>query len=326
MTVTSIEQRRAQAARGGAIELPSRIGQGTAVEQSRAVAEVQAAIVVAQQCPRNVQFAILEMQESCKQLALAERAFYRFPRSGQTVAGPSVHLARELARCWGNVQYGLAELRRDDEYGQSEMQAYAWDVQTNTRNSSTFVVPHKRDTKDGAKPLTDMRDIYENNSNNGARRVREAIFAILPPWFVEQAKDLCNETLKGGGGKPLAQRISEAIKGFEALGVRVDQLEVKIGQPSAKWTEHDIAQLVITYKSLQRGEIRVEDEFAPPRVTAEEILGKAEKPSSAKSSTKREAPKQAAPSDACGWCMEPGHHEDDCPARPSEPEYADGAS
>lgn len=313
MTVTSIEQRRSQVSRGGGIELPSRIGQGTAVEQSRAVAEVQAAIVVAQQCPRNVQAAITEMEQSCRQLALAERAFFRFPRSGQTVAGPSVHLARELARCWGNVQYGLAELRRDDEYGQSEMQAYAWDVQTNTRNSSTFVVPHKRDTKEGAKQLTEMRDIYENNANNGARRVREAIFAILPPWFVEQAKDLCNKTLKEGGGKPLAQRVSEAIKAFEALGVRLDQLEVKIGQPSGKWTEHDVAQLVITYKSLQRGEIRVEEEFAPPPVTSEEILAKNERPPAIKTPVEREAAGPAA--DVCGWCLQPGHFEDECPQR-----------
>lgn len=108
--------------------MPTRIGQGTAVEQSRAAAEVQAAVVVAQQCPRNIQQAVAEMRESCRQPYLAERAFYRYGRGGSTVTGPSVHLARELARCWGNIQYGLVELRRDDEYGQSEMQAFAWDV------------------------------------------------------------------------------------------------------------------------------------------------------------------------------------------------------
>jgi hypothetical protein len=252
-------------------ERPTRIGQGTAVEQSRAVAEVQAAIVVAQQCPRDVQMAVAQMRESCRQPALADRAFYRFSRAGGAVTGPSVHLARELARCWGNVQYGLAELRRDDEFGQSEMQAYAWDVQTNTRNSSTFVVPHKRDTKNGAKQLTDMRDIYENNANNGARRVREAIYAILPPWFVEEAKELCSQTLRDGGGKPLAQRIADAIKVFAGLGVTTDQLESKLDRPSAKWTEHDVAQLAITFKSIQRGEITVDEEFPAPRQTVEEI-------------------------------------------------------
>ncbi|WP_210637166.1 hypothetical protein [Streptomyces sp. GESEQ-13] len=252
---------------------PARIGQGTAVEQSRAAAEVQAAVVVAQQCPRNIQAAVAEMRESCKQQGLAERAFFRYSRGGSTVTGPSVHLARELARVWGNVQYGLVEMRRDDDYGQSEMQAFAWDVQTNSRNSSTFIVPHRRDTKSGSKQLTDMRDIYENNANNGARRVREAIFAILPPWFVEEAKELCNQTLRDGGGKPLAQRIADAIKVFEGLGVTADRIEARFDRESSKWTEHDVAQLLVIFKSIQRGEVTVEDEFPAPRVSAEELVG-----------------------------------------------------
>jgi hypothetical protein len=262
--------------------MPARIGQGTAVEQSRAAAEVQAAVVVAQQCPRNIQAAVAEMRESCKQMTLAERAFYRYPKGGQTITGASVHLARELARCWGNVQYGLVEMRRDDEYGQSEMQAFAWDVQTNSRNSSTFIVPHRRDTRSGPQKVTDMRDIYELNTNNGARRVREAIFAILPPWFVEEAKELCNQTLKNGGGKPLAQRIADAIKAFEGIGVTADRIEAKLDRPSGKWTEHDVAQLIVAFKSIQRGEITAEDEFPAPRVSTEELIGgKEQKPSAA---------------------------------------------
>lgn len=264
---------------------PSRIGQGTAVEQSRAAAEVQAAVVVAQQCPRQITSAIAEMRQSCQQTGLAERAFYRYPKGGQTVTGASVHLARELARCWGNVQYGLIELRRDDEYGQSEMQAFAWDVQTNSRNSSTFIVQHRRDTKQGSKPVTDLREIYELNTNNGARRVREAIFAILPPWFVEEAKELCNKTLKDGGGKPLNIRVADAIRVFEGIGVTAEQITAKLGRPSEKWTEHDVAQLSVIYKSIQRGEVSADDEFPQPKVTADEI-------------TANRAPAKTAPADS----------------------------
>jgi hypothetical protein len=254
------------------VALPSRVGQGTAVEQSRAVAEVQAAIVVAQQCPRNIGAARTAMQQSCQMRALAERAFYRYPRAGGAVSGPSVHLARELARCWGNVQYGIAELRRDDAYGESEMQAWAWDVQTNARSSQTFIVPHMRDKKGGAEKLTDLRDIYENNANMGSRRLREAIFSILPPWFVDEARDLCAQTLEKGDGKPLKQRIDGAVQVFKGLDVDVDRLEQKLGRTRDRWTAHDIAQLLITHKSIQRGEVTVEDEFPPMRVTTAEVL------------------------------------------------------
>ena len=86
--------------------------QATAIEQARAVAEVQAAVTVAQAIPRDVQRAVAEMRDACGRLALAQRAFYSVPNRGN---GPTVHLARELARIWGNIDYGVRELRRDDE-------------------------------------------------------------------------------------------------------------------------------------------------------------------------------------------------------------------
>lgn len=255
---------------------PARVGQATAVEQSRAAAEVQAQVIVAQQCPRDVQAALRAMRDSCQQKRLAERAFYRFSRGGQQVSGPTVHLARELARIWGNVTYGISEMSRDDEHGQSEMQAYAWDLQTNTRSSQIFIVPHMRDKKGGPERLVDLRDIYENNTNHGARRLRQAIWAILPPWFVDEAVDLCTKTLTEGGGVPLEQRIRKALDAFDAdYRVSEEQLARRLGRPVSRWTAHDVAQLTIVYKSLQRGETRVEDEFAEAPVTAEEITGQA---------------------------------------------------
>ena len=58
------------------------------------------------------------MLASCGRMALAQRAFYRVTNRGE---GPSVHLARELARIYGNVQFGVHELRRDDEAGERRL-------------------------------------------------------------------------------------------------------------------------------------------------------------------------------------------------------------
>lgn len=254
-----------------AVRTPGRIGQATAVEQSRAVAEVEAAVIVAQRCPRNTSRAIAEMRDSCRRRELAEKAFFRFPKGGGMVSGPSIHLARELARIWGNIQWGLHELRRDDEHGQSEMLAYAWDVQANSRTSSIVINPHRLYTGGGGKQLTELRDIYDNNANVGSRRVREAIFGILPSWFVDEAIELCSKTNADGGGVPLPKRIANAIEVFGNLGITVPQLETKLGAKSDKWTDQDVAQLRIIRASLLRGEIRKEDEFPAPRITAADI-------------------------------------------------------
>lgn len=236
----------------------ARTTQVTQVEQSRAVAEVQAAVVVAQQCPRDSAKARDEMLASCRTPGLAERAFYSVPNRG---SGPTVHLARELARIWGNVQYGVHELSRDDVAGMSEVQAFAWDVQTNTRSTRTFQVPHERMRGRDRAKLTDLGDIYLNNQNQGARAVREAIFSILPPWLVEEAKATCDATLKHGGGKPLAQRVSDALKAFDGIGVAQSRLERRVGRSSAQWTDGDVARLVVDFRTVERGESSVDDLF-----------------------------------------------------------------
>jgi len=275
----------------------ARIGQGTAIEQSRAAAEVYASVLAADARHRNKQDAIKEMRDACGMRELAERAFYRFPRGkGKPVTGATIHLARELARCWGNISYGVAELRRDDVYAQSEMQAFAWDLQTNARASAIFIVPHARDKTDGGDPLTSARDIYENNANAGARRVREALFALMPLWFVEQAKAACTKTLEDGGGKPLPQRIAAAIELFAELGVSEQQLEAKVGLPTRAWTALDLAPLTVIYQSIQRGEISRDEEFPPAAavITAADLAPPVPDPGDAQPAKRRPAPRKTS--------------------------------
>src|SRR6185369_10701708 len=134
-----------RAAANPAMPAPTFVTQATAVEQARAVAEVAAAVQVAQMNPRDMNRAWAEMRAACDRLGLAEQAFYKVPNRG---TGPSVHLARELARIWGNLDYGVHELSRDDVRAMSEVRAFAWDQQTNVRSSRTFQVPHQRMVKE----------------------------------------------------------------------------------------------------------------------------------------------------------------------------------
>jgi hypothetical protein len=256
------------------VPLASGATEAAGIERARAVAEVQAMVLVAQQCPRNVAAAIARMEESCAQMALAEKAFYSFSRGGGNVSGPTVNLMKELARVFGNVTYGISELRRDDKRRESEVQAWAWDLETNTRAVQNFIVPHKRDKRGGAVDLTDLRDIYEATANAGARRLREAIKSVLPAWFVERAEEMCRQTLEGGkGDKPLPERIAGAIKAFQNdLGITEDQMEQRVGKPSTKWTVHDVTQLIVTYKAIQKNELDAEEAFPPVRVSVAELV------------------------------------------------------
>jgi hypothetical protein len=249
------------------------VSQATSVEQSRAVAEVQSAVIVAQQIPRDMQRAEAEMRDTCGRIAMAEQAFYRVQNRG---TGPSVHLMRELARVWGNVQYGVNELHRDDNRGESEVQAWAWDVQTNTRSARTFIVPHARMAKGRRQELTDLGDITNNNNNAGARAVRECISAILPKWFTEDAQNVCKNTLENGEGIPLPKRVEIMLGKFRELGITETQLENKIGKKRGAWDAGDVAQMGITYTSITRDGFDKAEMFPPVAgVTADEIKAKA---------------------------------------------------
>jgi hypothetical protein len=249
---------------------PSNITQTTAVEQARAVAEVAAAVQVAQQNPRDMDRAWREMQAACGRLSLASRAFYAVPNRG---SGPSVHLARELARIWGNLDYGVHELHRDDQRQMSEIRAYAWDQQTNVRSSRTFQVPHARMKGRNRQALTDLGDIYLNNQNIGARAVRESIFTVLPADFVEEAKERCRATIEHGDGKPLVDRVGDMVSAYAGIGVKVPQIEQRLGRKRGQWTAADVADLGVVFRSIGRHETTVDDEFPPERVTAAEITG-----------------------------------------------------
>jgi hypothetical protein len=233
--------------------------EATRVEQARAVAEVAAAVQVAQMNPRDERNAWLAMQAACRRKGLAERAFYDVPNRGGSQ--PSVHLARELARIWGNLDSGVRETHRDDDLGRSEILAFAWDQQTNSRTSRSFLVPHVRMVGGNRRPLTDVADVYLNNQNQGARALRQCIFAIMPADFVSEAQQICRDTLVKGDGKPLQVRITEMVDAFAGFGVDVPRIEQRIGRGRGQWTNADVADMTIVYGTLSRGEVTADEAF-----------------------------------------------------------------
>ena len=147
MTEEIIAQEQAPnmpAMHGGVMAQMDKINQGTvAIEASRAIAEAQGKLVIAKRFPRDEVEAYAKAMEACQRPTMAAKAFYSFPRGGQTVEGPTIRFAEELARCWGNIDYGIKELSQDD--GKSEMQAYAWDLETNAQSVQNFSNPHQRE-------------------------------------------------------------------------------------------------------------------------------------------------------------------------------------
>lgn len=260
------------------------------VDQARAIAEVQAGIVVAQMRPRDENGAYLRIIKSCKRKSLAEQATYAFPRGGKMVTGPSIRLAEEIARHWGNITYGLRELARKN--GSSEIEAFAWDLETNTRVTRQFQMNHIRDTKQGPKAITDERDIYEYVASMGQRRVRACILEIIPGDIVDAAEAECKKTLEAGGGIPLEDRIRAMLTAFDGHGITQAMIEKRIGHPVKSIIPQELVTLQQVFQSIKDG-VAKREAFFDLTVTGEAPATEAKEEKAKTTRTKKaEAPEE----------------------------------
>ena len=227
-------------------------------DSQRAIAEVQATLVIAKQFPRNPIEAYDRVMNACQRPGLAQSAVYSYARGGTSVTGPSIRLAEMLAQNWGNIQYGIREL--SSENGESTVEAFAWDVETNTRQTKVFQVPHIRYTRQGTKKLTDPRDIYELVANNGARRLRACILGVIPGDVVDAAVDQCEKTIHASADTS-PEGVQKLIKAFEQFGVSKDDIEGFIQRRVDAITPANVVSLRKIFTSLRDGMSSAKDWF-----------------------------------------------------------------
>lgn len=237
------------------------------IEQSRAIQEVQAAMVIAKKFPRDPQAAMDNILKACARPSLAELAEFAYPRGSTVVEGPSIRLAEAIAQNWGNIQFGIRELSQ--EAGESAVEAYAWDMETNTRSTKLFHVKHERHTRAGSKKLTDPRDVYEIVANQGARRLRACILAAVPGEVVDAARRACQVTLQNKEGAP-EEQIKKLVDAFKELGVTREQIVKRLGHHLDSVVMAEVLQLRKIYTSIKDG-MADKAEFFEVTASADEL-------------------------------------------------------
>lgn len=231
---------------------------GAASDQQRAIAEVQASLLIAQSCPRNELRARDKLLVACQRLRLAEGAVYTYKRGSTEVKGPSIRLAEAAARYYGNIDYGFREVSRRP--GESEVEAYCWDKESNTRVSRLFTVKHLRDKGGKSVALSTERDIYEAIASQAQRRVRSAILEIIPGDIIEDALDACDRTLRAAV-PDLPRAIKGMVQAFAPMGVNKAMLETRIGRNIEAFQAADIISLRHIYAGMKDGISQASDWF-----------------------------------------------------------------
>lgn len=237
-----------------------------ASDAARAVAEVQAALLVARMNPRDPVRAMDRILNACTRPTLAESSTYAFPRGGAEVSGPTIRLAEAIAQGWGNIQYGIRELSQKN--GVSTVAAYAWDVETNTRREVQFQVALRRDTKRCSYALKDARDIYELVANLGARRLRSCILSVIPGDVVDAALQQCAVTMNATVDIS-PEAITKLVEAFATFGVTKGQIEKRIQRRIDSIRPAQVISLRKIYVSLRDGMTTKEEWFEAESAPAE---------------------------------------------------------
>lgn len=251
-------------------EMAKEIGAVAAV--ARAEAEIKAMVVMAKKFPRDEMKAYERIIKSCQRPGFAAGAMYAFPRGGGTIKGPSVKLARNLLRCWGNSKASIQVLSDDGE--QVHVRGTCWDVETNTIFENEGKLKKLVQRKNKATGITewttpDERDLRELVSKNGAILVRNSILQAIPHDILEDAIREVESTLRKVATGELKQdresTLRNMVMAFSQIGVTKDMLEKHLGHGLDAVNAEELTTLRGIYASISEGNTRREEHFEMPK-------------------------------------------------------------
>lgn len=213
--------------------------------------EIQSAIVIARKFPRNEDEAFAKLMKACARTSFAEDASYKFPRGGESVDGPSVNLAREGARVWGNIRYGLDIIR--DDADSRQVRGWAWDLETNVKVTAEddFAKLVYRKSKGWVKP--DERDLRELTNRRGSILIRNCILQLLPKDLIEDARAAAAETLKTEAKRDPDAARKKIIVAFSQVNISPSMLEEYLGCSLASASPDQISKLREVFVSIRDG-------------------------------------------------------------------------
>jgi hypothetical protein len=226
-------------------------------QQDKALVDMQ--IATAKTYPRDLKkalansIAIVTLDKET-----AQTCHYSLPRSGKSISGPSVNLAKILAQNWGNLRVEAKIV----DIGQKQItsQAVAFDLE----NNLAIKVEVKRSimTRNG-RMNDDMITVTGNAAN--AISLRNAVFAVIPKNVVDKVYNSALQTITGDlsdENKFIAQRKALVEFFFKQYGVTETEVLTVFGKPEiTNLTKEDLVTLHGIGTSLKEGDTTIEETF-----------------------------------------------------------------
>jgi hypothetical protein len=192
--------------------------------------------------------------------------FYRFPvkkkEGGQDwIEGPSIKLANDVARIFGN---NVNEVREIDVGDAWVFYARFTDIETGFSMERAYRQRKSQSsmrTRDADRSL----DIaYQIGQSKAIRNCIVNSLQIYADYAFEQARNSLVEKI----GKDLAAWRERTLQGISKMGVELARVERAIGRPAKDWLAPNIAQVISMMQSVADGMASADDVFPSPEPAA----------------------------------------------------------
>jgi hypothetical protein len=226
-------------------------------QQDKATIDMQ--ITTAKAYPRSVKRALENsIVIATMDIETASTCTYSVPRSGKTITGASVHLAKILAQNWGNLRIEAKVINIDAKHVTS--QAIAFDLE----NNLAIKVEVKRSIVGKYGRFNDDMITVTGNAGNSIA-MRNAILSVIPRAIVDKVYNEAKKTITGDisdATKLMAKR-KKVLEGFkESYGVNEKEVLAVIGKASIDHIDSDnLITLIGIAQAIKDGDTTIEEAF-----------------------------------------------------------------
>lgn len=188
--------------------------------------------------------------------------FYRFPvknrKKGTTdwIEGPSIKLANDLARIYGNCDVDVRVIDIGKEW---IIYARFTDFETGYSLTRPFQ-QQKGGSKMGGDD--DARRLDIALQIGVSKAIRNVVVNALQT-FADHSFEAARNSLVDRIGKDLQGWTARTVKGISNLGVPLDRVEFVVGRASKDWTAPDVAMVIAMMKAIADGMATIEETFPP---------------------------------------------------------------
>lgn len=235
-----------------------------------AKARIQSAYVMALQRPRNEDQARHHILQACKRPDFAARVEYAKPVGNTKIKGPSIRLAEEILRSWGNILVETTTVY--DDKSVRRIQVTCLDLETNSSFGKQIQVTK---TVERAKAGPDREVVGERLNSRGekvfivvatedelatkeaamiSKIVRNEGLRLIPSDIVDEALKTARDTLANRDSQDPEAGKKRILDAFAGLGIQPKHLEEHLGHALDIISPAELEELRGMFQAIKDGE------------------------------------------------------------------------